>query len=138
MTYHTDQNAAAISLYGLVSAAMGFTVLWASLNGAVPMPEEAHGGAIHTIPAWLWAVAVIAQGFGLMICVGAKQRIGLAVVGAFGGLINIYLAVYAGDAVFGFLVARGAGVFGLLHSAIALAAAKDALKSALRKYGARQ
>ena len=134
----TERNLEAISLYGLVSAAMGVTVLWAAMRGGVPMPEESHGGAIHAIPAWVWAVCVIGQGFGTMIAVHCRWRVVLVAVALFGGLINIYLAVYAGDAIFGFLVARGAGVFGILHISIALAASLDVLRFAILKYGEKQ
>ena len=133
----TVSNCAAISLYGLCSGAMGTTVLYTAMNGGVPMPPESHGGAIYAIPAEIWAVAVIAQGFIMMLAVNSRWHLILMITAFFGALMNGFLGYFAGEAAYGFIVARGALVFALLHGAIAIAAGLDAARDFLAKYQGR-
>lgn len=132
-----ERNADAVRLYALVHLAMGSTVMWTAINGGVPMPEAAHGGAVHTIPAEAWAAAVMGQALTVMLAMAFRLPVVVAVAAFFGSFINGFLAMFAGASEFGFLVARGAAVFAFLHACIAVVAAHDVLASALLKYGKR-
>jgi len=123
----TRANEAGIRFWGLAQAGMGGTVLWAAVTGGVPMPVEAHGDAIHTIPAHVWALAVILTG-GMMAWASDGPRLPvLAAAAISAGVMNMILAVFATDAVYGFLVARGAALIALTNLAIAVACAFDAV-----------
>lgn len=133
----TAANRAAISLFGLCSGAMGMTVLYTAMTGGVPMPPESHGGAIYAIPAETWAIAVVSQGF-LMMLANARGWLGVLFFTALlGTFMNGFLAYFAGEAAFGFIVSRGALVFALLHGSIALAAGLDTARDRLADYQGR-
>jgi hypothetical protein len=133
----TAANRAAISVFGLCSGAMGMTVLYTAVNGGVPMPPESHGGAIYAIPAEAWAVAVVFQGFLLMLA-NARGWLGVLFSTAiFGAFMNGFLAYFAAEAAFGFIVSRGALVFALLHGSIAIAAGLDAASDRLSDFRGR-
>lgn len=135
--FRTDQNASAIYLYNLAHLAMGSTVMLAALNGGMPMPEQAHGGAIHVIPATAWAGVVMGQALIAIIAMAHRSYIGLTAIAFVGAFVNGYLAMFADHATFGFLVSKGAGVFAFLHGSIMLAAGIDACQAFLLKYGDR-
>lgn len=123
----TRANEAGIRFWGVGQAVMGLTVLWAALTGGVPMPVEAHGDAIHTIPAEVWAMAVITTGL-LIAWASCGPRLLLLAAGAFvAGAMNMILALFASEATYGFLVARGAGLISLTNIAIVVACAFDAV-----------
>lgn len=123
----TRANEAGIRFWGLGQAAMGATVLWAALMGGVPMPEEAHGDAIHTIPAEAWALAVITTGLLMAWASCGPRLLALATGALFAGAMNMVLALFASDATYGFLVARGAGLISVTNIAIVVACAFDAV-----------
>jgi len=133
----TEANHAAISIYGLCSGAMGLTVAYTALSGGVPMPPESHGGAIYTIPAEAWGVAVAAQGFIMMLANARGWLITLFVTALFGALINGLVAYFANESAFGFIVSRGASVYALLHGSVMIAAGLDAAKEKLSTFGGR-
>lgn len=137
MTYHTDRNAQAIHIFNLIYLAMASSVMYEAVTGGVPMPEEAHGGAIHVIPATVWAAALLGQSFIAILATCLKWRIVLAIAAFIGMFANGYLAMFADHATFGFLVSKGAAAFAAINSAIMGAAIIDAVKFRLSKFEGR-
>lgn len=137
MTYHTDKNAPSIHIFSLLYLAMASTVMYAAITGGVPMPPEAHGGAVHVIPASVWAGVLIAQSLITMLATCLKWRIVMALAALVGVFSNGYLAMFADHATFGFLVAKGAAVFAGLNCAIMGAAIIDAVRYRLSMFEGR-
>ena len=133
----TESNGAAISFYGLCCAWLGATVLYASVTGGVPMPPQSHGGAIYEIPAEAWGIVVVGQGFLMMLANVRGWLVTLAITSFVGAFLNGFIAYFASEAAFGFIVSRGAFVYALLHGAITLAACRDLARCRLMKYQGR-
>lgn len=126
-------NRDAIMLLGLTLLIMGFECLRLSLWGGVPMPPETHGSAMYEIPAELWALVVIGQSGAIVWGAWQDSAATVAVAGFFGGLIYLTLFVMADQASLGFLVSRGAAVFGVMNTAAATAGIFDLLTKWLER-----
>lgn len=135
--YVTIRNQEAIYLFNLAYLLMATLVTGAAFAGGVPMPPEAHGGAIHTIPAEVWGLVCVAICIGSIIAHYLSCFAFLAAWAAFGTIINGYLCIFATEAAFGFLVSKGALVFTLLYLGLTLGALIDAARFYLLTYGAR-
>lgn len=121
----TERNQDAIMLLGAALFVMGATCLLAAMDGGVPMPKETHGSAMYEIPAEVWALVVMGQS-GLLFLGAYRHWVGvIAVAGVLGGLIYLALSVMADQASLGFIVSRGAAVFGILNTSAAAAALLD-------------
>lgn len=121
----TERNQDAIMLLGAALFVMGATCLLAAMDGGVPMPPETHGSAMHEIPAEVWGLVVIGQS-GLLFAGAYMHWKGvIAAAGVIGGLIYLALSVMADQASLGFIVSRGAAVFGILNTSAAAAALLD-------------
>lgn len=112
---------------------MGVECLRLSLMGGVPMPPETHGSAMYQIPAETWALVVLAQSAALFIGARLDSSAIVAAAGMTGGLIYLALFVMADQASLGFLVSRGAAVFGVLNTAAAAAGILDLLAGWLER-----
>lgn len=122
---YTDNHAPGLVLWGALMAMMGFACLGMALTGGVPMPEHTHASAMYLIPAWVWALAVIAQGALLAGSAAHHRPAGVAVAGVFGALIYLALGVFSWQAEYGFVLSLGATTWGVLHCGIAVAALID-------------
>ena len=121
----TERNKDAIMLLGGALFVMGLDCLRMSMMGGVPMPKETHGSAMYEIPAEVWGLVVIGQS-GLLFAGAFRQWRGvIASAGVLGGLIYLALSVMADQASVGFIVSRGAAVFGILNTTAAAAALLD-------------
>ena len=129
----TEGNRDAIMLLGASLLVMGLDCLRMSLMGGVPMPPETHGSAMYEIPAEVWGLVVIAQSGALLW--GAWYRCPriIAAAGITGGLLYHALFVMADQAAMGFIVSRGAMVFGVLNTAAGVAGLLDALAKWLER-----
>jgi len=118
-------NRDAIMVFGAALLLMGLDCLRMSLMGGVPMPPETHGSAMYEIPAELWGLIVIAQGAALLWGAYGNHAMTVMVAGIIGGLLYYALFAMADQASLGFIVSRGAFVFGMLNTAAASAATLD-------------
>ena len=135
--YITQRNKEAIYLFNIAYLMMAIQVFIAALSGGVPMPEEAHGGAIHTIPAEAWGTVCIAICAGVMLSQAVHSFAFVAVWAFLGALVNGYLFMFAEAASFGFLVSKGALVFTVVYGGMCLAGLLDATRFILLRYGDR-
>ena len=121
----TERNKDSIMLLGAALFVMGLDCLRMSIMGGVPMPKETHGSAMYEIPAEVWGLVVIGQS-GLLFAGAYMHWKGvIAAAGVLGGLIYLALSVMADQASLGFIVSRGAAVFGILNTSAAAAALLD-------------
>lgn len=121
----TNRNKDAIMLLGGSLFLMGASCLYAAMDGGVPMPPETHGSAMYETPAEVWALVVMGQS-ALLVAGAHWHRHGVvAAAGLLGGVIYMALAVMANQASLGFIVSRGAAVFGVLNTTAAAAALLD-------------
>lgn len=121
----TDRNREAIWAFTLGYMVMAWRVLYWAVDGGVPMPPEAHGDAIHTIPAEAWGVACVAACLAILFTAFFRMFFWLAVASMAMAAVNAYLGVFASAATYGFLVSGGAWLFAALFACITLAALRD-------------
>lgn len=133
MHIRISHNRDAIMLLGAALFLMGMECLRLSLTGGVPMPPETHGSAMYEIPAETWALVVLAQSTTMAIGAWRGSAALVAASGLAGGMIYLALAVMADQASLGFLVSRGAAVFGVLNTAAAAAGFLDLLAGWLER-----
>lgn len=123
----TERNRDAIMLLGASLLVMGLDCLRMSIMGGVPMPVETHGSAMYEIPAEAWGLVVIAQAGLLMWGAWCRCPRLIALAGIAGGLLYHALFIMADQASLGFIVSRGAMVFGVLNTAAGIAGLLDVL-----------
>ena len=130
-----EGNRDAIMLLALALFVMGLECFRMAIMGGVPMPPETHGSAMYEMPAEAWAGIVIGQSGALFF--GAWRRLPkmIAMAGFVGGILYLALWVMADQASLGFIVSRGAAVFGVLNTAAATAAIFDMVAHWLERQG---
>lgn len=131
----TDSNRDAIMLLALALFVMGWECLRMAVMGGVPMPPETHGSAMYEMPAEAWAAIVIGQSGALLLGSWLRLPKLIAVSGLIGGILYLALWVMADQASLGFIVSRGAAVFGVLNTAAATAGFFDIVALWLAREG---
>lgn len=122
---YIDNHAPGLALWGVMMALMGLACMAVALSGGVPMPPQTYSSAMYIIPAWVWALAVIAQGAGLCLAAIRRSPTAVALAGLGGAVIYLALGVFSWQAEYGFVLSLGAAAWGVMHCAIVVAALID-------------
>lgn len=122
---YTYSHAPGLALWGALMAVMGAACLIVALTGGAPMPPQTYGSAMYLIPAWLWSLAVIAQGALLCLASARHSTSWVAMAGLAGAVIYLAIGVFSWQAEYGFVLSLGAAAWGVMHCGVAVAALID-------------